>query len=301
MKNYGFEICLKKTAIFIFVMAAAVSVVFAENGGHSHSGEHIHSCDEAHHMESHGHDHSEVLGRVEQLVEDIKEGRNVAAFVLIYFTVIFYGMLHGLGLGHGNAVISGWILSSNQRLRSVITAALLTPVFHITVASIIVSAAWVIMNKTVEQEKIQEYMRVVSGSMVLLIGVYLLVNFLIERIKHKRSCCHGGEAGFVKKEMHPVLVALGAGFVPCPITSVILLTALGLNMLGYGIVLVAALGMGMAVTFVLVAYFVWYSKEKTMNKLTGRTAGIVDIVVHIAGAGIVLFMGVYLLYPFLFG
>ncbi|MFW6210786.1 MAG: sulfite exporter TauE/SafE family protein [bacterium] len=291
--------------VFIFVMAAAASGLFgytaqdAYSGGHGHGHKHEHEHEDSVHGDMH--DHSETIGRVEKLIMDIKEGRSTAAFVVILLTMVFYGMLHGLGLGHGNAVISGWILSSDQRLRSVITAALLTPLFHIAVASVVVAAAWAIMNQTVSQEKINEYMRIISGSMVLLIGIYLMVSFFIERAKHKRSCCHGGTPDIIKKEMNPVFVAVGAGFVPCPITSVILLTALGLDMLYKGIILVIALGAGMAVTFVLVAYFVWYAKEKAVNALAGRTAEIIDIIIHIAGAAVVLFMGIYLLYPFFTG
>ena len=296
---------MKKVLILMVVFTLAAGMAFAEEGhGHDYGKEwNVKPHATVQKGEGgHGHDHSEKEEKVAASIKKLKYGHTPGLLFAIALLIFTYGLLHGTGVAHGNAIISGWIMASRQKYSDVVVASVLTGLFHALTATIVVMIVWFVLEKAIEVEKLHKYIRIIAGSMVLLIGVYILTTFIIAKLKKEQTCCHGHGHGVNIKEgkINPVLLALGAGIVPCPITSSILIAALGFGLMWQGLVFVAAFAAGMSLSLLGISSAVWYLTERTSDIKFLRLAHIMDNILHIVGPAIVITIGVFLLSPYIF-
>jgi len=286
------------TAAFILLMFIPALLPAEREAETGHENTRV---EEGHH-EGDGHGHETRQEKIKEHIERAGDGKNPGALLVIALLIFSYGLLHGTGVAHGNAILSGWIMAARQRYRDVLMASLLTGLFHALTATVVVMTAWFVLKQAIDTVKLGNYMRIIAGSMVLLIGAYILTTFIIAKLKGEQTCCHGhGHDVDIKGgKINPVILALGAGIVPCPITSSILIASLGFGMLWQGLVFVAVFAAGMSLSLLGISSAVWYVTGKTADVKFLRLAHIMDNVLHIAGPVIVISIGLYLLKPFIF-
>jgi len=142
-------------------------------------------------------------------------------------TAALFGFAHALMPGHGKAVMVSYFLGRpSGALRSIGTSAILV-VTHVGSAVILVLAGFQLLQRTLGGAGRSPALEVASGSLVILIGLWLL---LARRQDH--SSTRDGR-----------VLAFFTGLVPCPLTTFLMVYA-SVN----GIVLAAlALVFGMAV------------------------------------------------------
>ncbi|MBI4712907.1 MAG: sulfite exporter TauE/SafE family protein [Planctomycetes bacterium] len=168
-----------------------------------------------------------------------------------------YGAGHALTPGHGKTLVAAYLVG---RRGSVIQAILLglvvtfTHIFTVILAGIIAYK----LSGRIHQSELSIYLGVISGIIVIVIGVTLFVSRL-KGLSHNHDHHHGhnhehhigGDTEPVTL-MHLLSLGISGGLVPCPTAIVILLMAISLNKTIWGLILILAFSVGLASVLVTI-------------------------------------------------
>jgi len=159
-------------------------------------------------------------------------GGSARAVVLAMAAAVLFGALHALMPGHGKAVLVSYHLGRESRpLESFANGAILA-VTHVGLAVLLVLAGFAVVSKVFAYGGRTPQFEAASGALVLLIGAFLLWRSL--RSEHDVSVKQNGRT-----------LALVTGMIPCPLTTFIMSYALARGILGAGLVVTAAMAIGM--------------------------------------------------------
>ncbi len=203
-------------------------------------------------------------------MRELKSQKSLNFFFTLMLICFIYGIAHALGPGHGKSIISSWILASKRKLPDVVSASLLTALVHSFSAVILVLAGWYFLKKTVaaETENLKYYLQLTSGIILLFMGFYEIYKYIKGNLIDKDN---GGEEDAELSEdedttksgrLSSFAIALTAGIIPCPVTSLILIFAISKDLLWQGILFVISFATGMALAILGVTWTVWFLKEK---------------------------------------
>jgi nickel/cobalt transporter (NicO) family protein len=166
---------------------------------------------------------------------------------------LFWGAAHALGPGHGKAIVAGYLVGSRGRLRDAFALGAIVTVTH-TLGVFALGAVTLALSAFVVPEQLYPWLNLISALLVVGVGTSVL-RIRLSESRHARAHAQGGE-----HEHHDhghgrgqgagvrglVGVGISGGILPCPTALVVLLAAISLHRVGYGLVLVAAFSVGLA-------------------------------------------------------
>ena len=254
-----------------------------------------------------------------------------------------FGALHALSPGHGKTVVGAYLVGSRGTAQHAVFLGLTVTITH-TFGVIALGLVTLFASQYVVPEKLFPVLSLISGAIVLSIGVSLFVRRLraamlvseqgkplnLEEHSHdhgdhahahgdvththddadnKHTHEHFGSSGVHSHGGRPhshlppggdgsrvtwrSLLALGisGGLLPCPSALVVLLSAISLHRVGYGLVLVIAFSVGLAVTLTAIGLaFVYAGRLMKRPLQTSRLVRILPVVsafvIACAGAAI---------------
>ncbi|HVA27397.1 MAG TPA: hypothetical protein VNF68_04415, partial [Candidatus Baltobacteraceae bacterium] len=179
-------------------------------------------------------------------------------FILMTALVAFgLGALHAIEPGHGKALLAFTLVGSRATTKqAAILAASLT--FAHTIGVLILGAVLFFAASFVS-ESIYPWITLISGIAVAIIGARNLSRSLRGRREHDHSDGrehHHGDGQTSHNHVLPgsgpidfrgaVVAAMSGGVAPCPAAIVVMLAALRLHQVGYGILLIVVFSMGLA-------------------------------------------------------
>ncbi len=210
-----------------------------------------------------------------------------------------WGALHALSPGHGKAMVAGYLVGSRGTPRDAAILGLTVTATH-TVAVFTLGLITLLAAQYVVPEDIYPWLSVVSGLMVVAIGIAVMrsrfrrwraLRAAARRHEHEHRHDDGREHGHEHHHHHapdgPIttrsLLALGVsgGLIPCPSALVVLIGAISQHRVGLGIVLILAFSLGLAATLTAVGLTVLYGGRLVARLrperrlLGGRLAGAV--------------------------
>jgi nickel/cobalt exporter len=206
------------------------------------------------------------LVRTNALTDMFSSQNRAPLFILLTALVAFgLGALHAIEPGHGKALLAFTLVGSRATVKqAAILAASLT--FAHTIGVLILGAVLFFAAGFVS-ESIYPWITLVSGAAVAVIGARNLARYLRGRNLHAHLGghlhAHGAaddhhhcDAGHEHSHAIPgtgpidfrgaVIAALSGGVAPCPAAIVVMLAALRLHQLGYGLILIVIFSMGLA-------------------------------------------------------
>lgn len=208
---------------------------------------------------------SNSLIRINALSDMFSSSNRTPLFVLFTILVAFgLGALHAIEPGHGKALLAFTLVGSRATVRqAVILAASLT--FAHTVGVFILGFV-LFFAVGFASESIYPWITLLSGAAVAIIGARNLGKFVRARYGHDHDGMthrhahsgnhHHGDGADGHTHVIPgsgpidfrgaVVAALSGGVAPCPAAIVVMLAALRLHQLGYGMVLIVIFSMGLA-------------------------------------------------------
>ena len=223
------------------------------------------------------------IGGVPQRVADlVSVGRLSAAIVaLSMLAAFFWGAAHALSPGHGKAVVAAYLIGDRGTAKHAGFLGLTVTVTH-TAGVFVLGAVTLYLSRYILPEVLYPWLSVASGLLVVLIGLSLLYRRL-QSIAHDKQAehthTHGDHSHVHHDHSHghthhhaPAdgskitwrgLIALGVsgGLVPCPAALVLLLGAISLDRLGFGMVLVLAFSAGLAIVLTVVGLLMIYARK----------------------------------------
>ena len=183
----------------------------------------------------------EDAGGFEALVErDLSPG-----FVLLSLALaLFWGAAHALGPGHGKAIVAGYLVGTRGRPRDAFVLGGVVTIIH-TVGVFALGLVTLGLSELFLPEQLLPWLNLVAGLLVVAVGVGILRS----RLRHARAHAHGHDHHHEHGGLRSLVgVGASAGIVPCPTALVVLLAAISLGRVGYGLLLIVAFSLGLAAT-----------------------------------------------------
>ncbi|MBN1841837.1 MAG: hypothetical protein JW883_06090 [Deltaproteobacteria bacterium] len=207
-----------------------------------------------------------------RLTKELKTTKSKNALIPLILLAFLYGVIHAAGPGHGKTISFSYFLSGRSQVRKGILLGNLISFLHTFSAVFIVLGIYFIFKKSYLSsfETVSQKLKIVSFSLVVLIGLALLISSLLSlRQNHLQK----GEADRAiswldHKGILPIAIAVGV--VPCPGVVIIMLFSLSQDLLAIGLMLsfFMALGMGMTISFAGVLSIV--GQEGVLKCFSGR-------------------------------
>ena len=207
----------------------------------------------------------------------------ITPMVILFGLLVAFGLgaAHALSPGHGKAVVGAYLVGSKGTPKHAIFLGATVTITH-TLGVFALGIVMYFASAYVLPERIMPYLSFASGLLVLVIGLTLFKNRLLAILGYETSGHHKSEdshehddlaenfththGGSTHTHVPPKnvtwrsLLALGisGGLLPCPSALVLMLAAINMNRIGYGIVLTLVFSLGLAATLTAVGLVFLY-------------------------------------------
>ena len=214
------------------------------------------------------------------------------------------GAAHALTPGHGKTIVGAYLVGSRGTPKHALFLGLTTTITH-TAGVFAFGLLVLFASRYILPEKLYPWLGVLSGLLVVLIGFSLFRGHLSSWLHRNQSAAledEGYHTHFGISHTHTPqpemgwrsLLALGVsgGLLPCPSALILLLSAVALQKVGFGLVLIVAFSIGLASVLTGIGLAMVYA-SKLFSRLPSRQAGLLRLLpaasalfITIAGIGI---------------
>lgn len=231
----------------------------------------------------------------------------------------FLGGAHALTPGHGKTIVAAYLVGSRGTLKHAAFLGAVVTFTH-TVSVFALGLATLFFFRFVMPEKIVQWLGVISGLSIVGIGVWMAYTrwrVASQHSHHDHSHSHdhphthdhhhhhdhgddhhhhhhgpGGHSHVPNELSWGGLVALGAsgGLVPCESALVLLLGAIALRRVGFGLLLLVAFSAGLAIVLMAIGAIVLYARN-LLPKRQSSGSSVFFRYVPVASAGVVTVVG----------
>jgi nickel/cobalt exporter len=189
----------------------------------------------------------------------ISKDRLSVGFVLLSLCVAFFwGAAHALSPGHGKSIVAAYLVGARGTPRHAVLLGLTVTVTH-TIGVFALGLVTLSLSEFLVPDQLYPWLNLVSALLVVTVGVSVLRWRVREwrdsASHHHHHHAHDGDhrhahdhhAGDPALSLRRLLgVGISGGIIPCPTALVVLLAAISLHRVGYGLVLILAFSLGLA-------------------------------------------------------
>jgi ABC-type nickel/cobalt efflux system permease component RcnA len=238
--------------------------------------------------------------------------------VLIALAVaVSLGAFHALEPGHGKTLVAAYLVGSRGTMKHALLLGLIITAAH-TSGVYLLGGITLYASQYIVPERLYPWLGVVSGVMITILGVVLL--FQRYRSKgvghshhhhghgheqahhhghrhdhqhgshtHHHSPAHSHHEMQNKTSLRELLtLGISGGIVPCPAALVVLLSAVSMNRVGFGLLLIVAFSAGLAAVLVGIGVLMVYAQQ-SMSRFQSEGKWIARWLPITSSAFIVLF------------
>jgi nickel/cobalt exporter len=178
----------------------------------------------------------------------VSQGDLGLGVVLVSLAVaMFWGAAHALTPGHGKAIVAGYLVGSRGKPRHAVLLGLIVTVTH-TVGVFALGLVTLLLSQFVVPERLYPWLTLVSGLLVVAVGASVFWRRLRHRRAHAPGRHHHHHHEGEQTTRGLLGVGIAAGLLPCPSALVVLLSAIALHRIGFGLALILAFSVGLALT-----------------------------------------------------
>ena len=189
------------------------------------------------------------------------------------------GAFHALEPGHGKTVVAAYLVGSRGTARHAMLLGLIVTASH-TAGVYLLGGVTLYASRYVVPERLYPWLGALSGLTIAGLGFCLFLKRCAVRghdhgEPHEHSHSHDGHGHHHHPHDHHhhlpssgkvslrELLALGAtgGIVPCPAALVVLLSAVALRRVGFGLLLIVAFSVGLAVVLIGIGLLMVYARR----------------------------------------
>jgi ABC-type nickel/cobalt efflux system permease component RcnA len=212
-----------------------------------------------------------------------KENLGIGVIIVSLFVAMFWGAVHALSPGHGKAIVAAYLVGTRGTARQAMYLGLIVTVTH-TIGVFALGLVTLGLSEVIVPDQLYPWMNLVAALLVVTIGAGVLRarlrGWLARRTghhehdhDHDHGHRHDHDHGHGRHHDHgdhhehehghghhhhapePGMawrgllgVGISGGLLPCPSALVVLLAAISLHRVGYGLVLILAFSVGLAAT-----------------------------------------------------
>jgi nickel/cobalt transporter (NicO) family protein len=159
---------------------------------------------------------------------------------------LFWGMAHALSPGHGKTIVTAYLVGQRGTPWHAAALGLIVTATH-TLGVFALGLVTLALSQFVVPEQLYPWLNLVSGLLVVAIGS----SVFWARVRHRRAHAHGHHHhGHHDRPGRGSLLAVGisGGLLPCPSALVVLLAAISLHRIPFGMLLIVAFSAGLALS-----------------------------------------------------
>jgi ABC-type nickel/cobalt efflux system permease component RcnA len=216
-------------------------------------------------------------GGFTELVATRELGLGIVLFALIAASGL--GALHALEPGHGKTLVAAYLVGSRGTAWHAAVLGLVVTASH-TIGVYILGAVTLYASRHILPERLYPWLGVTSGLLIAGLGfVLFLRRYAGGGSAHQHTHDHGDHTHGDEHPHHHhhhthagevslrTLFALGitGGIIPCPAALVVLLSAISLNRVAFGLVLIVAFSLGLAAVLVAVGVLIVHARSLMMR------------------------------------
>jgi nickel/cobalt exporter len=203
-----------------------------------------------------------------------------------------FGALHALGPGHGKTLMAAYLVGSGGRIRQAVAVGGAVATMH---TASVLGLGFVVLGATsvFAPERVYPWLGLGSGVIALALGATLLVSRMSrwsgggaahDQDEHGHDDGHGEHGHTHAASDAPVLsrnglvaLAIAGGVLPSPTALVVLLAAVAVHRVGYGLALIAAFSLGLATALMVVGILALRARDVVQRRLSHRAARFVPV------------------------
>jgi ABC-type nickel/cobalt efflux system permease component RcnA len=223
---------------------------------------------------------------------------SIGVILISLAIALFWGAAHALSPGHGKSIVAAYLVGQKGTPRHAVLLGAVVTITH-TLGVFGLGLVTLLLSQFIVPDTLYPWLNLIAGLMVVGIGLSVLRSRLRKRrATHAHHHHHDHEHG-PHTHTHDLpgslsarnLIAVGVsgGLLPCPSALVVLLAAISLHRVAFGLVLIVAFSMGLALTITGIGLVAVYAK-RVFNR-TSMEGGLVRllpavsaIVILVAGA-----------------
>jgi ABC-type nickel/cobalt efflux system permease component RcnA len=158
---------------------------------------------------------------------------------------LFWGAAHALSPGHGKTIITAYLVGRKGTVRHAALLGAIVTVTH-TIGVFALGLVTLLLSRFIVPEQLYPWLNLVSGVLVVAIGASVLRARWRRARTHHHHHHHEHEHELSRRSL--VAVGVSGGLLPCPSALVVLLAAISLHRIGFGLLLIVAFSAGLALT-----------------------------------------------------
>jgi ABC-type nickel/cobalt efflux system permease component RcnA len=204
-----------------------------------------------------------------------------AGVILISLAIaLFWGAAHALSPGHGKSIVAAYLVGQRGTPRHAVLLGGIVTITH-TLGVFGLGLVTLLLSQFIVPDTLYPWLNLVAGLMVVAIGVSVFRARLRRRRArgtvhthdhhdhqhhdhdHDHAHDHGHSHDLPDNLSARSLVAVGVsgGLLPCPSALVVLLAAISLHRVAFGLVLIVAFSLGLALTITGIGLVAVYAKR----------------------------------------
>ena len=184
--------------------------------------------------------------------------RHLSPLVILAALVaaLFWGAAHALSPGHGKTIVAAYLIGKRGTVRDAAALGAIVTVTH-TIGVFALGLATLLLSQWIVPDTLYPWLNLVAGVSVVLIGVAVLRARSRDWL-HARAHAHGhhhhhDHVPEPASGMRGLLaIGVSGGILPCPSALVVLLAAISLHRVAFGLVLIVAFSVGLALAITAV-------------------------------------------------
>jgi ABC-type nickel/cobalt efflux system permease component RcnA len=166
---------------------------------------------------------------------------------------LFWGAAHALSPGHGKTIVAAYLIGKRGTVRDAAALGAIVTVTH-TIGVFALGLVTLGLSQWIVPDRLYPWLNLVAGASVLLIGAVVLRSrareWLHERAHRRDPHHHHDHHHAEPADGFRGLLAVGVsgGLLPCPSALVVLLAAISLHRVAFGLLLIVAFSAGLALS-----------------------------------------------------
>ncbi|MEH2300616.1 MAG: sulfite exporter TauE/SafE family protein [Nostoc sp.] len=214
-----------------------------------------------------------------------QENHNFLTILIALAIAFLWGGLHALSPGHGKTIVGAYLVGSRSNAQHALFLGLIVTITH-TAGIFALGLVTLGTSQLILTEQLYPWLSVLSGVLVTVIGLNLFITRLqTTQVSHSHDHVHTHEHshdlhhhhhhehhehshlpphGDVSSMKWSSLLVLGisGGLLPCPSALVVLLSAIAMGRIGFGLALVSAFSLGLAAVLTGIGLMLVYAKDR---------------------------------------
>jgi nickel/cobalt transporter (NicO) family protein len=206
---------------------------------------------------------------------------------------LFWGAAHALSPGHGKTIVAAYLIGKRGTVRDAAALGAIVTVTH-TIGVFALGLATLLLSQWIVPDTLYPWLNLVAGVSVVLIG-FTVLRARSRDWLHARAHSHGDHHHHdhvhePASGMRGLLaVGVSGGILPCPSALVVLLAAISLHRVAFGLVLIVAFSVGLALAITAVGLAAVLAKKAFAHR---SFDGLLLRALPAVSAGVILAAGV---------